>query len=65
MKRYEYRIELLTFSCRRRSDEEILEALNRFGQEGWRHNRTFSSFPSVSWKANVKLLLERELTDEV
>jgi len=65
MKRYEYRLELLTFSCRRRRDEEILEALNRFGQEGWRHHQTFSSFPSVSWKANVKLLLERELTDDV
>jgi hypothetical protein len=65
MKRYAYRIELLTFSCRRRSDEEILEALNRFGQEGWRHHQTFSSFPCVSWKATVKLLLERELTDDV
>ena len=65
MKRYEYRLELLTFSWRRRRDEEILEALNRFGQEGWRHIRTFSSFHSISWKATVKLLLERELTDDV
>ena len=67
MKRYEYRIEPLTFSLGMSNKDQILEALNRFGQEGWRLNRTergLLGFPALSWKGGIMLLLEREIADD-
>ena len=64
MKRYEYRIEPLTFSRGSTTKDQMLEALNRFGQEGWRLNRTESrlfGLPPFSWKGSINLLLEREI----
>jgi hypothetical protein len=64
MKRCEYRIELLKFSRGRSQEDQLMEVLNRFGQEGWRFNRIqcVLVFPFFSW--NLKLLLEREIAEE-
>jgi hypothetical protein len=65
MKRYEYRIEPLVFSIGSSNRDQMLEALNRYGAEGWRLNRTegalFGRLP-WSWKGGIMLLLEREIT---
>lgn len=39
MTRYEYRIEPLKFSRGRSQEDQLMETLNLFGQEGWRFNR--------------------------
>ena len=64
MKRYEYRIEPLTFSLGSSTRDQMLKALNRFGQEGWRlnrHERGLFGYPALSWKGGIMLLLEREI----
>lgn len=66
MKRYEYRIEYLKLVTGRKNDEQILDALNAFGKEGWRLNRLYgeaSLRTMVSWKGGFNLLLERELQE--
>lgn len=70
MTRYEYRMELLTLSRGRSREDQIVDALNRFGQEGWRLNsvQRSSAFPHGTFlgamKASLALLLEREIADE-
>lgn len=67
MTRYEYRIEPLAFSLGSSTKDQMLEALNRYGQEGWRLNRTASTmfgFPALSWKGGLMLLLEREIAEK-
>ena len=64
MKRYEYRIEPLVFTLGSSRQDQMLAALNRYGQEGWRLNRTETGLlgiPALSWKGGIMLLLEREI----
>lgn len=66
MKRYEYRIEYLKLTTGKKNEEQVLDALNVFGKEGWRLNRLYGEVSLrtlVSWKGGFNLLLERELQD--
>ncbi len=64
MKRFEYKIEYLKLEVGQDNQEQILEALNRFGQDGWRMVRQYSeiSMRSIaSFKGGINFLLEREI----
>ena len=41
MNRYEYKIEHLKLTTGKSNEEQLLEALNRFGADGWRLNRLY------------------------
>ena len=61
--RYEYKIHYLALEAGRGNEEQLLEALNEFGNDGWRLNRLYgeASLRSImSWKGGLNLLLERE-----
>jgi hypothetical protein len=63
-KKYEYKIYYLELEMGRGNDEQLIEALNMFGKEGWRLNRLYGerSLRSItSWKGGLNLLLEREI----
>jgi hypothetical protein len=64
MKRYEYRVHYLKLETGKPNEEQLLQSLNRFGEEGWRLNRLYGevSLRSLaSWKGGLNLLLEREI----
>ena len=64
MRKYEYRIEFLKLKTGKKSEEQILEALNGFGEKGWRLNRLYGEISlrtMASWKGGLNLLLEREI----
>ena len=64
MKRYEYKLHYLKLEAGRSNEDQIIEALNRFGNDGWRLNRLYgeASLRSLaSWKGGLNLLLEREI----
>lgn len=64
-RQYEYKIYYLAIEVGRDNEEQILEALNDFGKDGWRLNRLYgeASLRSImSWKGGLNLLLEREIT---
>lgn len=64
MKRYEYRIVFLKLKTGISNEEQILEALNTFGKEGWRLNRLYGEISlrtMASWKGGLNLLLEKEI----
>ena len=64
MKRYEYKIHYLKLDSGESKEEQILDALNGFGNEGWRLNRLYSGFSLrslSSWKCGINMLLEREV----
>ena len=64
MKRYEYRVHYLRLETGKPNEEQLLQSLNRFGEEGWRLNRLYGevSLRSLaSWKGGLNLLLEREI----
>jgi len=64
MKRYEYRVHYLKLETGKPKEEQLLQTLNRFGEEGWRLNRLYGevSLRSLaSWKGGLNLLLEREI----
>ena len=67
MKRYEYRIEYYKFITGKKKEEQLLDALNALGSEGWRLNKLYGDFFSLrnfaSWKGGINLLLEREIED--
>jgi hypothetical protein len=66
MKRFEYKIHYLNLETGRSNEEQILEALNGFGQEGWRLNRLYGEVSLrnlTSWRGGLNLLLEREIVD--
>lgn len=63
MKRYEYRIDYLKLVTGKKNEEQILDALNAFGRDGWRLNRLYGEVSlrtMASWKGGINLLLERE-----
>jgi hypothetical protein len=64
MRQYEYRIEFLKLETGRSNEEQLLEALNAFGKEGWRLNRLYGEVSLrtlASWKGGMNLLLEKEV----
>ncbi len=64
MKRYEYRIEFVKLVTGKKNEEQLLEAVNSFGKEGWRLNRLYGEVSPrtiTSWKGGSNLLLEREI----
>jgi len=66
VKRYEYRLEFLKLVMGKDNDEQIIEALNSFGKEGWRLNRMYGGVSlrtMASWKGGFDLILEREIED--
>lgn len=66
MRKYEYRIEFLKLKSGKSNEEQILEALNGFGNEGWRLNRLYGEVSlrtMASWKGGFNLLLEKEIED--
>ncbi len=66
MKRYEYRIEFLKLVAGKKNEEQILDALNTFGKDGWRLNRLYgeaSLRTMTSWKGGFNFLLEREIEE--
>jgi hypothetical protein len=66
MKKYEYKIEYLKLKTGKSKVDQILEALNGFGQEGWKLNRLYGEVSlrnMASWKGGLNLLLEREIAD--
>ena len=64
---YEYKLHYLALEAGRGNDEQLLEALNNFGKDGWRLNRLYGevSLCSItSWKGGLNLLLERETSPQ-
>ena len=62
-RRYEYKIHYLQLKAGVPNEDQLLEALNGFGKDGWRLNRLYgeTSLRSLtSWKGGLNLLLERE-----
>ena len=72
-KQYEYKIHYVELEVGRGNEEQLIDALNGFGKEGWRLNRlygehcpvihrwAFSLRSITSWKGGLNLLLEREI----
>jgi len=63
-KAYEYKTHYLELQTGSENEEQLLDALNEFGREGWRLNRLYGemSLRSImSWRGGLNLLLEREL----
>jgi hypothetical protein len=53
MKRYEHRVYYLKLETGKPKEEQFIQTLNRFGEEGWRLNRLYGevSLRSLaSWK---------------
>ncbi len=66
IKKYEYRMEFLKLVTGKKNEEQIIDALNAFGRDGWRLNRLYgaASFQAMfSWKGGINLLLEREVEE--
>ena len=64
---YEYKIHYLQLEIGRKNEDQLLDALNTFGKDGWRLNRLYgeASLRSItSWKGGLNLLLEREINTE-
>ncbi len=64
MSRYEYKIEHLKLTTGKSNEEQLLEALNRFGADGWRLNRLYGEMSLrtlTSRKGALNLLLERQI----
>ncbi len=62
-KQYEYKIHYLALETGEGNEEQLVEALNEFGKDGWRLNRLYGEFSLrsiTSWKGGLNLLLERE-----
>ena len=65
-KRYEYKLYYLQLVPGKANDDQLLDALNAFGKEGWRLNRLYGevSLRSItSWRGGLNLLLEREIDE--
>jgi hypothetical protein len=69
MKRYEYKIHYLKLRSgtpKAPNEQQLLEALNQFGADGWRLNRLYGEYSlrsALSWRGGVNLLLEREIAE--
>lgn len=61
---YEYQIHYLQLEAGRKNEEQLVDALNAFGKEGWRLNRLYGEVglrSITSWKGGLNLLLERQI----
>ena len=66
MKKYEYKSHYLKLETGKPNKQQVLEALNKFGSEGWRLNRLTGEMglkSLFSLKGGINLLLERELIE--
>lgn len=64
LKNYADKIHYLELTTRVPNDQQLLDALNAFGADGWRPNRPYGevSLRSLSsWRGGLNLLLEREV----
>ena len=64
MKKYEYKSHYLELKTGAPNDQQLPDALNVFGADGWRLNRLYGevSLRSLaSWRGGLNLLLEREV----
>jgi hypothetical protein len=64
MKKVEYKIEYIKLETGSPNEEQLLDALNCFGQEGWCLNRLYGEISLrnlASWRGGLNLLLEREI----
>ena len=60
---YEYKIHHLELQSGDK-EEQLIEALNEFGKDGWRLNRLYGEVSLrviTSWSGGVNFLLEREI----
>ena len=65
-RRYEYKLHYLKLERGRGNEDQLVDALNDFGKEGWRLNRLYGEFSLrsiTSWKGGLNLLLEREIQE--
>jgi hypothetical protein len=65
MKRYEYTIHYMALIGGKSKEQQVLEALNHFGEEGWRLNRMYGDIrlrSLLNWRGGLNLILEREAT---
>ena len=66
MKQYEYKHEYVKFEAGSTREEQILDAANKHGRDGWRLNRLSieASFRTlVSFRGGINLMLERETAE--
>ncbi len=66
MKKYEYKSHYLELETGKSNKQQVLDALNKFGGEGWRLNRLTgeSGLKSLfTAKGGLNLLLEREIVE--
>lgn len=64
MKRFEYRIEQVIFDKEESRDQQLLNLLNYFGQQGWRVSSLIVE-PRIAINENqIKVLLEKEVHSE-
>lgn len=64
LRKYEYRIHYLELKTGAPNDQQLPDAVNAFGADGWRLNRLYGevSLRSLSsWRGGLNLLLEREV----
>ncbi len=62
-RRYEYKIHYLQLDVGRGNEEQLVEALNDLGKDGWRLNRLYGEVSLrtiTAWKGGLNRLLERE-----
>jgi hypothetical protein len=61
MKRYEFRIEDIAITAKKQpaQNEQLVEALNKLGKQGWR----ICHVERPDGQAHVKVWLERKLAD--
>jgi hypothetical protein len=63
MKRFEYRIGRIDLNAYAPREQQIVDALNAFGAEGWRLSGELNK--SAIEVSPVRVLLEREGSDDV
>ena len=64
MKKYEYKNYYLKLKTGKKAEDQVLEALNGFGKDGWRLNRMYGEIglrSLASLKGGLNFLLEREV----
>jgi hypothetical protein len=65
MKRYEYKTEYLKLVGGKSVAEQLVEAMNTRGADGWRlnHWQGASLRGPFSWRGAIDLILEREIEE--
>ncbi len=63
MKRYEYHLEMITFTTSAERDEKLLKLANQWGHTGWRINQLAVEPRLAVNEQSLKILLEHETED--